>query len=58
MCNLEGRIRQEKIPLPFCNMSKGPVCLLPRNSNVCLHIVSSNESIYKAPAPQNVMLKH
>ena len=56
--NLEGRIRKEKIQVPFFNTSKGPVCLLPRNSNVCLHIVSSNESIYKAPAPQNAMLKH
>jgi len=58
MRNLEGRIRKEKIPVPFFNMSKGPVCLLPRNSNVCLHIASSNESIYKAPAPQNATLKH
>ena len=45
MRNLEGRIRKEKIPVPFFNMSKGPVCLLPRNSNVSLHIVSSNKSI-------------
>jgi len=56
--NLEDRIRKEKIPMPFFNRSKGPVCLPPRNSNVCLHIVSSNESNYKAPAPQNVMPKH
>jgi len=58
MRNLEGKIRKEKIPVPFFNTSKGPVCLLPRNSNVCLHNVSSHESIYKAPAPQNAMLKH
>jgi len=58
MHNFEGRIRKETIPVPFFNMSKGPVCLLPRNSNVCVHIVSSNESIHKASAPQNAMFKH
>jgi len=56
--NLEDRIWKGKIPVPFFNMSKGPACLLPRNSHVCLHIVNSNESIFKAPAPQNAMLKH
>jgi len=58
MHNLESRIRKEKIPVPFFNMSKGPACLLPRNSTVCLHIVSSNESIYKAHSPHNAMLKN
>jgi len=56
--NLEGRIRKEKIPVPFFNTSKGPVCLLPRNFNVFLHTLTSNESVCKAPAPQNTMLKH
>ena len=56
--NLEGKIRKEKIQVPFFNTSKGPVCPLPRNFNVFLHTVTSNESVCKAPAPQNTMLKH
>jgi len=56
--NLEGRIRKEKIQVPFFYMSKGPVCLLPHNFNVFLHTVTSNESVCKVPAPQNAMLKH
>ena len=58
MRTLEGKIQKETIPVTFFNTSKGPVCLLPRYSNVCLHLVSSHESIYKAPAPQNAMIKH
>jgi len=33
--NLEGKIRKEKIPVPFFSLSKSPVCLLSLNSNAC-----------------------
>jgi len=56
--NLEGRIRKEKIQVPFFNTSKGPMCLLPHNFIVFLHTVTKSESMCKAPAPQKTVLKH
>jgi len=58
MRNLEGNIRKEMIPVPFFRTSNGPVCLLPQNSNACLRIVRSYETIYKTPAPPNAVRKH
>ena len=38
-------------PSALLSTSKGPMCLLPHNSNACLHIVRSYETMYKAPYP-------
>ena len=50
--NLEGKIQREMIQVPFFSLSKGPMCLLPLNSNACLHVASISKTMYKAPAPQ------
>ena len=57
--NLESKIRKEKIPVPFFSLSKGPVCLLPLNSNsACPHVVSISKTMYKAPAPPTDVRTH
>ena len=49
--NLEGEIQKEKIPVPFFSLSKSPACLLPLNSNACLHVVSIFKTTYKTTVP-------
>jgi len=56
--NLEGKIQKEKIPVPFFSLSKSPVCLLPLNSNACLHVVSIFKTMCKAPAPPSEVCTH
>jgi len=56
--NLEGKIRRETIQVPFFSLSKGPMCLLPLNSNACLHVASISKTMYKAPAPPTDVRTH
>ena len=56
--NLEGKIRKETIPVPFFSLSTSPVCLLPLNSNACLHVVSISKTMYTAPAPPTDVFTH
>jgi len=56
--NLEGKIRKERILVPFFSLSKSPVCLLPLNSNACSHVVSIFKTMYKAPAPPTDVCTH
>jgi len=56
--NPQGKIRKEMIPVPFFFQSTSPVCLLPLNSNACLHVISISKTMYKAPAPPTDMCTH
>ena len=46
------------IQVPFFSLSMGPVCLLPLNSNACLHVVSISKTMYRAPAPPTDVRTH